>query len=55
MTLSNCFCKKAAASENFDHVNGGGVSDKNFQNARSDEKGENLSQISLVLAMGFWG
>lgn len=51
MTVSICFCKKAAASENFDHVNGGGVSDKNFQNGRADtKKWENLSQIFLAQA-----
>lgn len=51
MTLSNCFCKKAAASGNFDHVNCEGVSDKNFQNSTADmKKWENLSQIFLVLA-----
>lgn len=51
MTVSNCSRKKAAASENFDHVNGGGVSDKNFRNGRADtKKWENLSQIFLVLA-----
>lgn len=51
MTVPNCFCKKAAASENFDHVDGGGVSDKNFQNGRADtKKWENLSQIFLVQA-----
>lgn len=51
MTVSNCFCKKTAASENFDHVNGGGVSDKNFRNGRANtKKWENLSQIFVVEA-----